>query len=506
MGIPFFFKSIIQKYPSIMNTTITNCDRIFLDFNSIIHLCSSIDHDEDKIFKNITDHVSMIIKNCTPSKLIYIAVDGVAPLAKQIQQRRRRYLTAFRNNIINEFKRKINIEYDKWDSNCITPGTDFMIKLHQYLCDFYKDDKLVYISGHDQEGEGEHKIIQYIRLNKTENYVDVIYGLDADLIMLSLTCEKKSIFLLRESKSYGNIKLEYLDIDNLSKYIYEDYEYMYDYIFICFLLGNDFIPGLQFLKLNNGALDTLTTIYLKLNNNRIITKENDTYIINRSVLCDFFDHISKIEDELIKNVYMDYYKIQYHNRYDKTKIDKFINELDHYPIIHKYPENQINPINDNKWRQKYYHYLFNSVTTDSIKDISINYIEGLVWTTNYYFNMKIDVGWCYQYNYSPCLVDIFKYVHVLDLVKLHSKLQISTIKLNAEKQLLTVIPPLSMNIIPKHLQSILTDINSGCLHYYPHKFYLSTFLKIALHECIPVLPNIHFETLFSVYEKMRVML
>lgn len=113
-----------------------------------------------------------------------------------------------------------------FDSNCITPGTEFMAKLSDYLKYFIrkkiKEDSAwrkveVILSGHEVRrrpatcstridplirshicccelqvpGEGEHKIMEYIRRQKMlpehdPNTRHCLYGLDADLIMLAL--------------------------------------------------------------------------------------------------------------------------------------------------------------------------------------------------------------------------------------------------------------------------------------------------------------------------------
>lgn len=59
-----------------------------------------------------------------------------------------------------------------FDSNCITPGTAFMVRLDRHLKFFIRNKiandpawrklKVVY-SGFDVPGEGEHKIMEYIR-------------------------------------------------------------------------------------------------------------------------------------------------------------------------------------------------------------------------------------------------------------------------------------------------------------------------------------------------------
>jgi 5'-3' exoribonuclease 1 len=59
-----------------------------------------------------------------------------------------------------------------FDSNCITPGTPFMDRLQAQL-KYYLNKKVsedsawrnvtVVLSGHDVPGEGEHKVMEFIR-------------------------------------------------------------------------------------------------------------------------------------------------------------------------------------------------------------------------------------------------------------------------------------------------------------------------------------------------------
>ena len=100
----------------------------------------------------------------------------------------------------------------RFDSNCITPGTEFMVKLQKQL-EYFVSMKVstdplwqktqVILSGHQVPGEGEHKIMEFIRHQKSQPDYNVdtrhcLYGLDADLMMLGLCSHEPYFSLLRE--------------------------------------------------------------------------------------------------------------------------------------------------------------------------------------------------------------------------------------------------------------------------------------------------------------------
>ena len=146
---------------------------------------------------------------------------GVAPRAKMNQQRSRRFKSAMERIALEReaaARGEVVDEATKFDSNCITPGTAFMARLGRHLRFFVRrrvaDDPAwqapaVVFSGHEVPGEGEHKIMEYIRWQKasnpnyTPNQRHCMYGLDADLIMLALVTHEPHFCLLREVVLFG---------------------------------------------------------------------------------------------------------------------------------------------------------------------------------------------------------------------------------------------------------------------------------------------------------------
>lgn len=277
------------------------------------------------IFRYIDRMVTEIAK---PKKLLFMAIDGVAPRAKLNQQRARRFRAAQeRMESIVKAKQRGDIvdEEAMFDSNCITPGTEFMEIVGKHLRWFIrkkmKEDDLwknlqVVFSGHDVPGEGEHKIMQYIREARAKegylpNQRHCMYGGDADLIMLGLATHEPHFTLLREvvdfSGGKGNSKFggrqtvirqtrevqyqlmnlcilrEYIELDlSLGTGLALDCERLCDdFIFLTFLVGNDFLPHLPSLDIGEHAFDVIFNAYKE-----VLSNCGEGYIVNSGEIGD----------------------------------------------------------------------------------------------------------------------------------------------------------------------------------------------------------------------------
>ena len=220
MGIPKFYRYLSERYPLINEVVTSNeylphCDYLYLDVNGIIHNATHGNSalgkvpSTDQVASYVMGYISHIFKQIQPKKLMFIAVDGVAPRAKLNQQRSRRFRT-----ICDRCEEMELTGYtgEVFDSNCITPGTEFMTKVDSLIEYFirkkisddplWRNTKILY-SSHTVPGEGEHKIMEFIRYLCTSSDYNAssrhcIYGLDADLILLSLSLHDVNIILFRE--------------------------------------------------------------------------------------------------------------------------------------------------------------------------------------------------------------------------------------------------------------------------------------------------------------------
>ena len=219
---------------------------------------------------------------------------------------------------------------DCWSNVVITPGTKFMEKLDKSIREFINSHsekaKIVY-SSYKEEGEGEHKIFDFIRQNPEEHNDSlntVIYGLDADLIMLSINhlpvCP--NIFLFRETPQFIqsiNSDLEpnenyVLDIpelsNNIAYYMTTENSDMTidrttDYIFLCFLLGNDFLPHFPSMNIRTHGIQVLLDVYVKYiaNNSSSFLITKQTKEIDWPKVFILIKHIALNEQQLLVEEY-----------------------------------------------------------------------------------------------------------------------------------------------------------------------------------------------------------
>ncbi|EEA05616.1 5'-3' exoribonuclease, putative [Cryptosporidium muris RN66] len=610
MGVPTFYKWLCSRYPLIVRSlkeSITEdnvnskidltlpsengeFDCLYLDMNGIIHPCcnpiSSIAPiNEAEMFTRVCDYIDRLFSMIRPRRLLYLAIDGVAPRAKMNQQRSRRYKTSMEIENLMQAYSEAKQEFEKlgykcppykekWDSNLITPGTPFMERLSAclqvYIRQKYESEPAwktlsVIFSDANIPGEGEHKILDFIRKQRCNSNYDpntrhVLYGADADLIMLGLSTHEQNFFIVRESitnddgasqichlynklltensidksvnannrirfgpNNSSNLRiyswwkdLEMIDLSVLREYLAYEFkeleeklsinrekyiensnnpectisteiheqdnnmkyskinEKLYnskfyydlercidDFVFLCFFVGNDFLPNLPAFGIHKGSLDQLLAIYIKVlpTLGDYITWEGN---INVKSIGLFFFYLKDLELDVLKE------DTRFNNRnnisnkdqkdiFSKPKID--VNKVkfngidayfnDHVNRILQFKDNNCETYMTDKvrlgdgdvdiWRLRYYSIKFkldllvlnlkdinqdetieNNLDIDKetidnnlyqklsefSREVGYHYIRGLSWVLKYYYHGVPSWDWFYPYHYAPLVVDL----------------------------------------------------------------------------------------------------
>ena len=131
MGIPSYFSQIVKKHGKIMKTFDSKkslVNNLYLDSNSIIYdSLREIEYEknnnndyERKLLNEISKKIQKYIDLLKPKNTIYIAFDGVAPVAKLDHQRNRRYKSWFQEKITEEIKESHLKSENKWNRTAIT--------------------------------------------------------------------------------------------------------------------------------------------------------------------------------------------------------------------------------------------------------------------------------------------------------------------------------------------------------------------------------------------------
>lgn len=478
MGIPSYFSFIMKNYKNIIKKReeVKTIDHLCMDCNSIIYdsfydieaqynkKAFDLSTIETKIIQLVIEKIEQLIAEISPSKTAFITFDGVAPFAKMNQQRKRRYKSSFMAKI-PEMAQTIPSNDDKkiWNTTYITPGTQFMETLSRAIYRHFTSIQSyckINISCSDEVGEGEHKLFQWIRNTPLKEDIIAVYGLDSDLIMLSIFHKQftNNIFVFREAPNFRNVLEDpnsvkekeklFLDIEKLSHCIFAEMgtpntQYnnhrVYDYIFICFLLGNDFLPHIISLNIRTIGIQMILDTY-----KHTIGKYQDRSLIHPitkeiqwKFVAGFISELSKKEHQNLTQEHKIRDKFDswvWPNSGSKKDQDKIIENL---PVIYRTEEKYICP-KEAGWESRYYQSLFDiEYSNTEIYSICENYIEGLAWIFQYYTQGSLNNQWNYKYHYAPLLEDLKKYIGKIDLTEIYKEKPMCS----KEEQLKYVIPP-----------------------------------------------------------------
>uniref|UniRef100_A0A6Q2Y583 5'-3' exoribonuclease n=1 Tax=Esox lucius TaxID=8010 RepID=A0A6Q2Y583_ESOLU len=637
MGVPAFFRWLSRKYSSIVvhcveekskecngvripvdtskpNPNEVEFDNLYLDMNGIIHPCThpedkAAPKNEDEMMVAIFEYIDRLFNIVRPRRVLYMAIDGVAPRAKMNQQRSRRFRASKEGVELVEEKSRIREEIlgkggylppdeikERFDSNCITPGTEFMENLAKCLR-YYVADRLsndpgwrnitVILSDASVPGEGEHKIMDYIRRQRAQPHHDpnthhCLCGADADLIMLGLATHEPNFTIIREEfkpnqprpcalcgqkgheikdcqgvarekqgehdefadsmpaseQEFIFIRLcvlrEYLERELTMASLPFPFDFersIDDWVFMCFFVGNDFLPHLPSLEIREGAIDRLVGIYKDVvhKTGGYIT-ENGYVNLERVEL--IMQAVGVAEDNIFKKRKEDDEGFKRRNKEKKKRmkaqqrgpayltggqfapqalggrgrpdvvqnarhqafdmrmqgtsdgqdgrgVKRKAEDSDSEPE----PEDNVRLWEDG-WKQRYYKTKFDVDATDDDfrKKVVRSYVEGLCWVLRYYYQGCASWKWFFPFHYAPFASD-FK-----DIKGMFTDFEHGTKPFKPLEQLMGVFPAASGNFLPETWRSLMSNPESSIIDFYPDDFAIDLNGKKYAWQGVALLP------------------
>jgi len=388
MGVPAFFGWLLRTLRTNGATDVElkkwgPSENVFVDMNGVIHPCCHAqdgslrqDRTEKEMFDAIAEELDRLVLLTKPQNVLFLAIDGVAPAAKMLQQRERRLRSVMEHmvtarvesgvretrQVLEEpYPRHLAFSENSWDSNQITPGTEFLARLAHFLKIIV--EKRVYnkeegwknlsviISDASVPGEGEHKLLNFLRSQPIRaesrpgvQFDNCIVGDDADLVMLALGLHRPRMMILRNVArvrdvllttilrnkfdvplflSDAKIALQRLnlpygpdetynavDVDQIREGLQKELclesasedltrRALDDILVLFSLAGNDFVPHMPSLDVRNDAMGIIiqcyrTAVLKDLKNVEHLVKRDMK--INVKVLEEFFKVFSSMEE------------------------------------------------------------------------------------------------------------------------------------------------------------------------------------------------------------------
>lgn len=433
MGIKYFYSWLKQHYKNCIDQNQpSDIDHVLVDMNGLIHEAAQSIYQYGKYenkypiaiplsftmaeptIKQVAHHVvkqvNHIVSLCRPCKNVVLAIDGVAPLSKQNQQRQRR------------FKSVLNNTCTTFDSNSITAGTPWMSQLVSYLT----HELPFCLWSTDQEpGEGEHKLMNWIRSNHQQYPYQryCVVGLDADLILLCLALKAKHVWIMRP-KQQPSQRFDIIHIEALKQKLPMP---VADFIVCLCLVGNDFLPSLPCLDIKEhvsikGALDYLCHLY-KHQPFNLASQEGYLFPFHLKQL---FERIAEREQSIMDARYEEECQ---HQRYPNSL---WRHDIQHYRIDY-YTE---------KFKDK-----------PPKKNIIYAYLKTIQWVLRYYMDGIPSWDWYYPYSFTLFASDFAQDLPFITWFGFQPSEPCSL-----DNQLLRIIPVQSKTIVPFQLRSRLEQL------------------------------------------------
>eukprot|EP00668_Euglena_longa_P031704 GGOE01040947.1.p1 GENE.GGOE01040947.1~~GGOE01040947.1.p1 ORF type:complete len:922 (-),score=317.41 GGOE01040947.1:157-2703(-) len=423
-------------------------------------------------------------------------------------------------------------------------------------------DLVVFFSDSNEPSEGEHKVLQFIKRQRQApgydpNTTHYILGPDADLIQLALCTHEPHLYILRESKDRGgsewncercktrnrthriacfrcgNVpvpqdpsptqrrqqswrpRLQLLSIPAVRAYFdfclspilddtrlpleLRDRERLYDDLILLFcFVGNDFLPHLPSMRIQQNALGRCLTAYGELFRSLggYLTEHGEIHLPRLQQLLDRlvgefserdpatnpFQALDDHQCAATMSAVLErarYCNASQQKHLFKKAISLAMEKRTADELLH-FSNTETVKIGTNGWQERYLQQKFGldprapdyaSQYTVLKQQLSHDYLLGLVWVVRYYYHQCRSWSWYFPHHFSPPL----SLINTADLRSAHLDLNGP---LRPFEQLLCVMPLSSAKAtVPKELYNIVSQEPLRAL--YPTEF------EVDLHNCPP---------------------
>lgn len=519
MGVKHFYLWYKNNFSSCVMESNNGVDVLAIDLNGLFHMCAQriyrygnvnahlLYHSKMQLlpktnltlFRDVCEKIEYLRNAIRPRHKIVLCVDGVAGLGKMNQQRQRR------------FKTGATIKDVYFDPNAFTPGTKIMDHLTKYI-DWYIRTMItlnpewqtleIIFSNEKVSGEGEHKIMQYLKGSVGLKEQICIYGLDADLMMLGILLPHENVMIAREPEQgfieYVNVrhfreellKIMRWDRDYITsdEPLFDKHSALNDFILLSFFVGNDFLPSIPTITILDGAIDIILSIYRQIGKvYGHLTYETKTASshgqldFNTESFSKFIQQFGAVEKDMLEkkyNLQHSFFPDPLVIKHMKLVEEKHVIDLDGYKRDYyaaKYPANT----------------MVNTVVEE--------YLHGMSWILNYYKNGIPDWTWFFPFSYGPFITDFFPYMT-------SNQYRPPKFCLNDPipqfLQLLMVLPQISKNLVPEPLCQLM-DSKSVLGQYFPDNFEIDITGKRKEWEGVVILPVMNLKAFKNEYDLLE---
>lgn len=561
MGIPGIFRKFFVKRikAAIMRDVPAFVSSLAFDLNGVIHDAKAIvlgsNVTDERILKAIgklsREEIETLIIEMTiniikdlvvkinPHDYLILCVDGIAPNAKLQQQKGRRERNA------------LNSTGGVFDTNAITPGTEFMNKLDDQMIVFlnnyrnYLPPNIIY-SSHLVAGEGEHKIMEYYRSKLVSNApaakaggAHILHGMDADLIMLSLLSPLRNIFLFRENKDYDkrkadeqaeiaaipvekgkridykvirNIVQKYnahsfdiINIQAIKRYLLNKFgqknNAIDDFVLMCFLLGNDFIPHNPAFEDVGETVMKLIDIYI--DNNLNLTQNNE---IDWQQFGIFVAKLAEEERKSLMELATTNQNIKYPSRFIEGAIRNNRFYQDRFTSL--WYKNALGNKGSPELEEEIATILGTKIedipSPQNIEQMGIDYLKTIAWNFLYYKKgtKAINQDWIYPYHHVPLLKEVAIILENQPQINGYQKHNFM-IPFTALHQLVAVLPLKSINLLPTEIKPLF-GFNSMVRDLFASSFIIEYDGKHEEWAGIPLIPFIDRQRIYDAVNQLHI--